>query len=64
MPKFSVPRSSLSWIKSNTNPGPGVYNPKVVTNTQYQSVVLSKDERRPFYDEKRFVPGPGQYTIT
>lgn len=64
MPKFSMPKSNISWMKFNANPGPGVYDPKIVTNTQYQSVGLGKDERRPFYDDKTFVPGPGRYTIT
>jgi hypothetical protein len=64
MPKFSMPKSSMSWIKSNNIPGPGNYNPKIVANTQYQAIGINKDNRRPFYDEKKFVPGPGQYTLT
>jgi hypothetical protein len=64
MPKFSMPKSSVSWVKSNNNPGPGKYDPKLVFNTQYQSVGVNVDQRRPFYDEKKLIPGPGQYTIT
>ena len=50
MPKFTMPKSHASWIKSNSNPGPGKYDPKVIYNTQYQSIGISKDDRRPFYD--------------
>jgi hypothetical protein len=50
MPKFSMPKSSMSWIKSNNIPGPGNYNPKIVANTQYQAIGINKDNRRPFYD--------------
>ena len=59
-----MPKSSKSWIKSNKNPGPGKYDPKVIANTQYQSVSINVDNRRPFYDQKKNIPGPGQYTIT
>lgn len=50
MPKFSVPKSNKSWIKSSTVPGPGNYDPKIVANTQYNAIKISKDERKPFYD--------------
>ncbi len=50
MPKFSMPRSNKSWIKASNNPGPGNYDPKFVSNTQYQSVGINKDDRKPFYD--------------
>lgn len=32
-------------------------------NTQYQTISINKDDRKPFYDEKKSIPGPGQYTI-
>jgi hypothetical protein len=27
----------------------------------YNSIHITKDERRPFYDEKKNIPGPGTY---
>ena len=64
MPKFSMPKSSMSWIKSNNTPGPGKYDPKTIVNTQYQSIGINKDDRKACYDQKKSIPGPGQYTIT
>ncbi len=64
LPKFSIPKSNVSLIKSTNVPGPGKYDPKLVANTQYQSIAINKDDRKPFYDEKKYIPGPGQYTIT
>lgn len=43
MPKFSMPKANKSWIKSSTVPGPGNYDPKIMSNTQYQSIKISKD---------------------
>ena len=64
MPHFSIPKSHVSWIKSNSNPGPANYDPKMVYNTQYQSIGVNKDDRKSIYDSnKKFIPGPGQYTI-
>jgi hypothetical protein len=28
---------------------------------EYNRIKLSKDERKPFYDEKKNIPGPGSY---
>lgn len=50
MPKFSMPKSNKSWIKTSNVPGPGNYDPKVVSATQYQAVGINKDDRKPFYD--------------
>ena len=50
MPKFSVPKANLSWIKTSNIPGPGNYDPKISYNTQYQSIGVNKDDRKPFYD--------------
>lgn len=63
MPKFSVPKASKSWINPSNVPGPGNYDPKIILNTQYQNIGISKNQRKPFYDEKKFIPGPGQYTL-
>jgi len=63
MPKFSVPKANKSWIKPSSVPGPGNYDPKIVFSTQYQSIKINKDERKPFYDEKKGIPGPGMYKI-
>jgi hypothetical protein len=64
MPQFSVPKANNSWIKASKVPGPGNYDPKISFNTQYQAIGINKDDRKPFYDEKKSIPGPGQYTIT
>lgn len=64
MPKFSMPKSNKSWIKASYNPGPGNYDPKVPFNSQYQGIGINKDDRKPFYNEKKNIPGPAQYTIT
>jgi hypothetical protein len=64
MPQFSMPKANTSWIKASSMPGPGNYDPKISFNTQYQAIGINKDDRKPFYDEKKNIPGPGQYTIT
>ncbi len=43
MPKFTMPKANKSWIKTSNVPGPGNYDPKIVVNTQYQSIGISKD---------------------
>ena len=61
---FSIPKSqsnSLIDSKKLLQPGPGSYDPKVFYNSQYESIGLGKGRRKPFYDEKEGVPGPGQY---
>lgn len=63
MPKFSVPKSNKSWIKTSDVPGPGNYDPKNVFSTPYQSIGINKDDRKPFYDQKKGIPGPGMYKI-
>lgn len=59
LPMFSIPKSNTSWIKSTNNPGPGDYNPKAIETQEYSSIKISKDHRRPFYDEKKSIPEPG-----
>uniref|UniRef100_A0A3B4Z0T1 Sperm tail PG-rich repeat containing 2 n=1 Tax=Stegastes partitus TaxID=144197 RepID=A0A3B4Z0T1_9TELE len=57
-------------------PGPGEYNPEIVTETHYENVNLQRDQRGraeliipryhelvPKQEEKKGVPGPGQYHI-
>jgi hypothetical protein len=62
MPQFSVPKSNTSWLKSSLTPGPGSYEPKVNEANNYNSIKIKQDERKPFYDEKKWVPGPGAYS--
>ena len=50
-------------MKKKNLPGPGSYDPKSVFNTQYDSVGINKDRRKPFYDEKQGIPGPGSYSF-
>ena len=50
MPKFSIPKSNISWIKPANSPGPANYEPKFVHNSQYQAISMNKDDRKPFYD--------------
>lgn len=59
---YSIPKSQ-STSKLKDGPGPGSYDPKVFYNSQYQAIGINKDKRKPFYDEKQGVPGPGQYTF-
>lgn len=61
MPKFSVPKANFSWIQTSNGPGPGNYDPKIVENAQYKSIGMNKDQRKPFYNEKKGIPGPGFY---
>jgi hypothetical protein len=45
-------KSTVSWIKPTKTPGPGNYDPKMdlITNAQYHSIKVNKDNRKPFYD--------------
>jgi hypothetical protein len=61
LPQFSIPRSNVSSLKTSLTPGPGSYEPKINDNNEYNSIKLGKDERKPFYDEKKGIPGPGSY---
>ena len=60
---YSIPKSqSVSKLTSSKNsPGPGSYEPRAMLNSQYESIKVSKDKRRAFYDEKQGIPGPGSY---
>lgn len=60
LPQFSIPKSG-STAKVSSSPGPGSYDPKLVEPSEYNSIKLSKDERKPFYNEKKGIPGPGSY---
>lgn len=62
LPQFSVPKSNASWIKASLTPGPGTYEAKGVETNNYNSIKIKQDQRRPFYDEKKWVPGPGSYS--
>lgn len=64
LPQFSIPRSSATSIKTSFTPGPGSYEPKAIDTNEYNSIKLAKDERKPFYDEKKGIPGPGSYNQT
>lgn len=61
LPNFSIPKSNSSWLKHSQTPGPGTYQPKPIEDTEYNSIRITKDQRRPFYDEKKGIPGPGTY---
>lgn len=61
LPQFSIPKSNPASIKPSSTPGPGSYEPKINDTNEYNSIGLAKDHRRPFYDEKKGVPGPGSY---
>jgi hypothetical protein len=61
LPQFSIPKSNISSIKPSSTPGPGSYEPKISDTGEYNSIRLAKDDRKPFYDEKKGVPGPGAY---
>ncbi len=60
MPQFSIPKSG-STVKLSQSPGPGSYDPKLIEASEYNSIKLGKDERKPFYNEKKGIPGPGTY---
>lgn len=62
LPNFSIPKSNLSWLKPAPTPGPGTYHPKFIEANEYNSIKITKDERRLFYDEKKDIPGPGSYS--
>jgi hypothetical protein len=47
-PKFSIPKSQVSWIKPNTNPGPGNYDIKDLPHSNI--VGMNKDNRKPLND--------------
>jgi hypothetical protein len=64
LPQFSIPKSNTSFIKPSSTPGPGSYEPKIIDSNEYNSIKLAKDERKPFYDEKKGIPGPGSYNQT
>lgn len=59
LPQFSIPKSNSNWMKGTANPGPGTYESRVVQD--HSSTVMGKDRRRPFYDERKDLPGPGSY---
>ena len=63
LPQFSIPKSQSGWIKGSSNPGPGTYESKL-THSEYNTVRMKQDERRPFYDEKKGIPGPGSYNYS
>uniref|UniRef100_A0AAQ5X314 Sperm tail PG-rich repeat containing 2 n=1 Tax=Amphiprion ocellaris TaxID=80972 RepID=A0AAQ5X314_AMPOC len=63
-------------VPVKSGPGPGHYYPEIVTETHYENVNLQKDQRGraeliipryhemvPKQEEKKGVPGPGQYHI-
>ena len=60
LPEFSIPRSSSTWLKGSLNPGPGAYESRVI-NSNNSTIKMGKDARRPFYDEKKGIPGVGSY---
>jgi hypothetical protein len=60
LPQFSIPKSG-GTVKLSQSPGPGSYDPKVIEASEYNSIKLGKDERKPFYNEKKGIPGPGTY---
>ena len=62
LPLFLVPKAATNTFKLSDNPGPGSYAPKeVITTHGAPQMVMPKDSKRPFYDEKKGVPGPGSY---
>uniref|UniRef100_A0A3P8RLI6 Sperm tail PG-rich repeat containing 2 n=1 Tax=Amphiprion percula TaxID=161767 RepID=A0A3P8RLI6_AMPPE len=63
-------------VPVKSGPGPGHYYPEIITETHYENVNLQKDQRGraeliipryhemvPKQEEKKGVPGPGQYHI-
>jgi Sperm-tail PG-rich repeat len=60
-PNFSIPRSNTSWIKSSSTPGPGTYEHTIKEANDYNSIRINIDQRKPFYNEKKGIPGPGSY---
>lgn len=62
LPQFSIPKSNTSWVKPSFTPGPGTYEAKNGDHNNYNSIKIKQDERKPFYDEKKWVPGPGSYS--
>lgn len=61
IPQFSIPKSNTSSLKPSSTPGPGTYEPKLNDSSEYHSIRLAQDERKPFYNEKKGIPGPGAY---
>ena len=61
IPQFSIPKSNISSLKPSSTPGPGSYEPKLNDSGEYHSIRLAQDERKPFYNEKKGIPGPGAY---
>uniref|UniRef100_A0A3Q0R5P4 Sperm tail PG-rich repeat containing 2 n=1 Tax=Amphilophus citrinellus TaxID=61819 RepID=A0A3Q0R5P4_AMPCI len=63
-------------VEVEVGPAPGQYDPELVPETQYENVNLQEEQRRraelvipryhelvPMQEEKKGVPGPGQYHI-
>uniref|UniRef100_A0A8C5DES9 Sperm tail PG-rich repeat containing 2 n=1 Tax=Gouania willdenowi TaxID=441366 RepID=A0A8C5DES9_GOUWI len=73
---FGNMTGSRSDVVVEEGPGPGQYYPEIVQETQYENVNLQKEQKEraqlfipryhelvPKQEEKKGVPGPGQYQI-
>jgi hypothetical protein len=61
LPNFSIPKSNTTWLTPSKTPGPGTYEHQSKPHNDYNSISITTDQRRPFYDEKKGIPGPGSY---